>query len=246
MKKLLSFCMAFLFVFAAAANQKITVLAAASLTNVLEEIKIAYLKTQPQAEIQLVFASSSTLAKQIEQGAPADIFISADQNWMDYLIKQNIVKEKKVLLNNTLVWIAPENAPEMPAPFNEKTLHSWIKPNTKIAVGDPSHVPAGIYAKDALTQLGLYESLKSHFVSASNVREALMYVELQEADFGIVYGTDAKITPKVKILFTFPDSSYPKIEYPITLLNQKALSFYDYLQSAPVSELFEQNGFSLP
>lgn len=233
------------FTFPLFAADKITVLAAASLTNVLDEIKTNYLKIHPDEQIDLVFASSSTLARQIEQGAPADIFISADQNWMDYLIEHKIVTNKQLLLTNTLVWITQTDNPAL-VDLDPAKLNTWLKPNTKIAVGDPSHVPAGLYAKEALTNLHLYTELAPHFVNASNVREALMYVELGEAEFGIVYSTDAKISPKVKVLFTFPQDSYPKIEYPMTLLNVKAQTFYDYLQTKAAQDVFAANGFVIP
>lgn len=233
------------FTFSVYAAEKITVLAAASLTNVLDQIKTEYLKTHPETEINLVFASSSTLARQIEQGAPADIFVSADQKWMDYLVAKHLVGNKKILVNNELVWIAQKNYGGK-INLDPEDLSKWINNKTKIAIGDPSHVPAGIYAKQALTSLHLYDLLSSHFVTASNVREALMYVELGEADFGIVYATDAKVSQKVKTVLSFPQSSYPKIEYPMALINPKAEQFYHYLASKSVQNIFEQHGFLIP
>lgn len=233
------------FIFPLCAAEKITILAAASLTNVLDEIKTEYLKTHPNNDIILGFASSSTLARQIEQGAPADIFISADQKWMDYLIDQKIVHHKQLLVANTLVWITQNNN-DIPITLSPQKLGTWLKDSIKIAVGDPSHVPAGIYAKEALVNLHIYDQIAPHFINASNVREALLYVELGEAEFGIVYGTDAKISQKVKVALTFPKDSYPKIEYPMALLNKKAQDFYDYLKSKPAQDLFQARGFSKP
>lgn len=226
------------------ATQKFTVFAAASLTDAMQEIEQSYQAQHPDHEIVFSFASSSVLARQIEQGAPADIFISADQKWMDYLIDHQITENKQTLLKNSLVLIAPINQHYNNVIINQQTDWSTLLPkDDKIAIGDPDHVPAGIYAKESLTNLGAYEQLAPHFARASNVRDALMLVERQEAILGIVYSTDAKISQKVQIIGTFPPESFKSIEYPISLLNSEANDFFQFLQTSQAKLIFEKYGF---
>ena len=128
--------------------------------------------------------------------------------------------------------------------INQQTDWSTLLPkDDKIAIGDPDHVPAGIYAKESLTNLGAYEHLAPHFARASNVRDALMLVERQEAILGIVYSTDAKISQKVQIIGTFPPESFKSIEYPISLLNSEANDFFQFLQTSQAKLIFEKYGF---
>ncbi|MBC9131266.1 molybdate ABC transporter substrate-binding protein [Frischella sp. Ac13] len=226
------------------ASQKITVFAAASLTDAMQEIGQTYQAQNREMDIVFSFASSSVLARQIEQGAPADIFISADQKWMDYLIDHQVVEFKQTLLKNDLVLIAPITDYHTPVTINQQTDWRALLPsNEKLAIGDPDHVPAGIYAKESLTNLGVYDQLVPQFARASNVRDALMLVERQEAALGIVYSTDAKVSQKVKILGTFPTESFKPIEYPITLLNPVASQFYEFLQSETAKHIFQKYGF---
>lgn len=231
-------------------NQQVTVFAAASLTNVLDEIGQQYEK-EHQTKVVFSYASSSTLAKQIANGAPADLFISASQKWMDYLAdaKAIDVTSRKTLLKNTLVLIAEKNSP-----INEVVLNSdWdIKAalaGNRMAVGDPAHVPAGQYAKQALETLGLWQVADPLLARANNVRAALALVEQGEAPLGIVYSTDAKVAQKVKVVATFPASSYSPIEYPVALIKQdastEAKSFNAYLQSQSAKEVFEKYGFGV-
>lgn len=247
MKKIiavLGICFALFISQSVSATTKITVFAAASLTDAMQEISQAYQADQQDAEIQFSFASSSVLARQIEQGAPADIFISADQKWMDYLIERQITENKQTLLENSLVLIAPSSAKYEQVNINQQTNWQTLLPVTeKLAVGDPDHVPAGIYAKEALTHLGVYDQLSKQFVRASNVRAALMLVERQEAALGIVYSTDAKISQKVNIIGTFPAESVKSIEYPITLLTPTAQDFYTFLFTNKAKQIFQKYGF---
>lgn len=247
MKKLTGFIFgltALILSFSALATQKVTVFAAASLTNAMQDIATAYKAEHQDAEIVFSFASSSVLAKQIEQGAPADIFMSADQKWMTYLIDHQLTKNKEDLLKNSLVLIAPKQAKIDQVDINKDTNWQAILPKReRLAIGDPQHVPAGLYAKESLTHLGVYDKLAPQFAPASNVRDALMLVERNEAALGIVYSTDAKVSDKVKIVGTFPADTFESIEYPITMLKSEANDFYQYLKSPQAKAIFEKYGF---
>lgn len=222
------------------ATQKITVFAAASLTNAMQDISTSY----KDAEIVFSFASSSVLAKQIEQGAPADIFMSADQKWMNYLIEHKVATDKQNLLKNGLVLIAPKQSKLEKVEINANTDWQAILPKgERLAVGDPDHVPAGLYAKESLTNLGVFDKLLPQMAPASNVRDALMLVERNEAALGIVYSTDAKVSDKVKIIGSFPAETFTPIEYPITLLKPEAKEFYQYLSSETAKKIFQKYGF---
>lgn len=235
---------AIIFTYSASAAEKVMVFAAASLTNAMQDIAAVYKSEHKDADIVYSFASSSVLAKQIEQGAPADIFMSADQKWMTYLIERNITKNKEDLLKNSLVLIAPKQSTLEKIEINSSTNWDAILPKgEKIAIGDPDHVPAGLYAKESLSNLGVFDKLAPQFASASNVRDALMLVERNEATLGIVYSTDAKVSDKVKIVGTFPANTFKSIEYPITLLKPEANNFYQYLKSPQAKAIFEKYGF---
>ena len=226
------------------ASQKITVFAAASLTNAMQEIATSYQTEHQDSEIVFSFASSSVLAKQIEQGAPADIFMSADQKWMDYLIEHKVATDKQNLLKNGLVLIAPKQSKLENVEINANTNWQAILPKgERLAVGDPDHVPAGLYAKESLTNLGVFDKLLPQMAPASNVRDALMLVERNEAALGIVYSTDAKVSDKVKIIGSFPADTFKSIEYPITLLKADAKEFYQYLNSEKAKAIFQKYGF---
>ncbi|VTP60984.1 Molybdate-binding periplasmic protein precursor [Serratia rubidaea] len=188
----------------ASAADKITVFAAASLTNALQEIATQY---QQGKDVQVVssFASSSTLARQIEQGAPADLFISADQQWMDYAIdKQQMVKDSRyTLLDNDLVLIAAKDSKLDKVAITPQTDWQQLLNGERLAVGDPDHVPAGIYAKEALQNLKAWSQLAPKLARANNVRSAMALVERQETPLGIVYGSDALASDKVKVVGVF-------------------------------------------
>lgn len=226
------------------ATQKITVFAAASLTNAMQDIATSYQTRHKDTEIVFSFASSSVLAKQIEQGAPADIFMSADQKWMNYLIEHKVATDKQNLLKNGLVLIAPKQSKLEKVEINANTDWQAILPKgERLAVGDPDHVPAGLYAKESLTNLGVFDKLFPQMAPASNVRDALMLVERNEAALGIVYSTDAKVSDKVKIIASFPTETFTPIEYPITLLKPEAKEFYQYLSSETAKTIFQKYGF---
>jgi molybdate transport system substrate-binding protein len=233
----------------AQAAEKITVFAAASLTNALQKIAEQY---QQGKEVQIVssFASSSTLAKQIEQGAPADLFISADQQWMDYAIgKQLMVNNTRyTLLGNDLVLVAAADGKQQKIDINKQTPWLSLLNGGRLAVGDPAHVPAGIYAKEALQNLGAWSAVEPTLAPASDVRGALALVERQEAPLGIVYGSDAVASSKVKVVGVFPESSHKPVEYPMAVVkgheSAELTAFYDYLKTPAASAVFKQYGFT--
>lgn len=234
---------------AIADGNKVTVFAAASLTNALQDIATQYQK-QHKVDVVSSFASSSTLARQIEAGAPADIFISADQKWMDYAVaKESIQPDTRAnLLENTLVLIAPKESKQGDVTLSTQT--DWLKllDGGRLAVGDPDHVPAGIYAKESLQKLGAWDSLSSKLAPAEDVRSALALVERDEAPLGIVYGSDAVASKKVKVVGVFPADTHQKVEYPIAIVkghDTPAVSaFYQYLQGPEAANVFQQYGFT--
>ncbi|PBJ98477.1 molybdate ABC transporter substrate-binding protein [Pantoea allii] len=233
----------------ALAAEKVTVFAAASLTNALEEIAAQYKKAHG-TEVVSSFASSSVLARQIEQGAPADLFISADQQWMDDAVakKSMIDTTRYTLLGNDLVLIAPRSDGAKPVTINDNTNWKSLLKGERLAVGDPDHVPAGIYAKEALQKLGAWSSLSPSLARANNVRAALALVERNETPYGIVYGSDAVASKKVQVVGTFPEDSHKPVEYPVAIVkdrdNAAVKAFYNYLKGPEAAAVFKQYGFT--
>ncbi|HDL7644399.1 TPA: molybdate ABC transporter substrate-binding protein [Yersinia enterocolitica] len=227
----------------------ITVFAAASLTNALQDIAAQY-KKEKQVDVVASYASSSTLARQIEQGAPADLFISADQQWMDYDIdkQQMVANTRYTLLGNELVLIAPKDSKITKVEIDKKTDWKKLLEGGRLAVGDPDHVPAGIYAKESLENLGAWATLAPEMARANNVRSAMALVERAEAPLGIVYGSDAIASDKVKVVGVFPESSHKPVEYPMAIVkgheNPTVTAFYDYLKSPAAAVIFEKYGFT--
>ncbi|HFI1976242.1 TPA: molybdate ABC transporter substrate-binding protein [Yersinia enterocolitica] len=227
----------------------ITVFAAASLTNALQDIAVQY-KKEKQVDVVASYASSSTLARQIEQGAPADLFISADQQWMDYAIdkQQMVANTRYTLLGNELVLIAPKDSKITKVAIDKKTDWKKLLEGGRLAVGDPDHVPAGIYAKESLENLGAWATLAPEMARANNVRSAMALVERAEAPLGIVYGSDAIASDKVKVVGVFPEASHKPVEYPMAIVkgheNPIVTAFYDYLKSPAAAVIFEKYGFT--
>ncbi|QHB33365.1 molybdate ABC transporter substrate-binding protein [Yersinia canariae] len=227
----------------------ITVFAAASLTNALQDIAVQY-KKEKQIEVVASYASSSTLARQIEQGAPADLFISADQQWMNYAIdkQQMVANTRYTLLGNELVLIAPKDSKIDKVDIDKKTDWKTLLDGGRLAVGDPEHVPAGIYAKESLESLGAWTTLAPEMARANNVRSAMALVERAEAPLGIVYGSDAVASDKVKVVGIFPEASHKPVEYPMAIVkgheNPTVTAFYDYLKSPAAAVIFEKYGFT--
>ncbi len=232
-----------------AAEQKITVFAAASLTNALQEIAAQY-KKEKNVDIVSSFASSSTLARQIEQGAPADLFISADQQWMDYAQDKKLTDTatRYTLLGNALVVIAPKTSDVKHFAITDKTDWKSLLKGGHLAVGDPDHVPAGIYAKEALQNLKAWDELSPVMARANDVRSAMALVEREEAPLGIVYGSDAVASNKVKVVSIFPKESHKAVEYPMAIIkdhnNATVTGFYDYLKTSAAADVFKRYGFT--
>jgi molybdate transport system substrate-binding protein len=224
----------------------ITVFAAASLTNVLQKAADAF-KAKSGKTVALSFAASSVLAKQIEASGGADMFVSADEDWMNYLDGKGLIQRstRKDLLGSHLVLIAPAGLDVKVAIAPHFDL-AKIVGNGKLAVADPASVPAGKYAKASLTSLGVWDSVQGHLAQAENVRVALAYVARGEAPLGIVYTTDAMAEPRVKIVGQFPDDSHAAILYPIALTKDakpEAQAFLDYLKGTEASAVFSKAGF---
>jgi molybdate transport system substrate-binding protein len=225
-------------------TKKVIIFAAASTTNAIKDIAAEFTKTTG-IEVVTNFAASSSLAQQIETGAEADIFISADQKWADYLAEKQFCHTRAALLGNSIVIIVPADS-SLSADSAQILLSPEIK---SIATGDPSAVPVGKYAREALEKLGLWDKIKNKIASAQDVRSALAFVETRAAEAGIVYSTDAAISSKVKVIFTFPQNATAKpITYPAMTLKkavnrENADLFFNYLKSDIAMGIFKRYGF---
>ncbi len=225
----------------------LTVFAASSLTDSMKSVAAAY-KAKTGATVTLSFGGSNTLAQQIDQGASADIFMSADSDWMDFLQKNNRIDNdtRHNLLGNRLVLVGGSGSkPLTIAPHFDL---AGALGNGKLALGDPAAVPAGKYGKAALTALGVWDSVAGKIAPAENVRVALEYVSRGESPYGIVYETDAKVDPGVHVVGAFPENTHPPIVYPVALTKTAAPGAKDFLAflSGPESKaIFEKAGFSL-
>jgi molybdate transport system substrate-binding protein len=224
----------------------LTVFAAASLKNALDEVDAAY-TAQGQAPVRASYAASSALARQIEQGAPADAFISADSDWMDYLAQRKLIAaaSRRDVLTNHLALIAPAASSIRLAVRKGFPLAKALG-DGRLAIAGPE-VPAGKYGRAALAALGVLDSVKDRLAPAENVRGALAFVAQGEAPLGIVYDTDAKTEPKVKIVGLFPDDSHPRIVYPAALVaassNAGAATYLAFMQGPQASAIFRRYGF---
>jgi molybdate transport system substrate-binding protein len=231
------------------AADSLTIFAAASLKETLGQIADDWTKDTGKP-IKVSFAASSALAKQIDEGAPADVFISADLNWMDHLEKGGqLLDDSRVnLLGNRIVLVEAASAKATTQIKPGFDLASLLG-SGRLAMGNVASVPAGIYGKAALTKLGVWDSVKDKIAQADNVRSALLLVSRQEAPFGIVYETDAKVDPGVKIVDRFPQDSHPPIIYPADVVktskNPDAEAFMAYLQSAKAAQIFTAAGFTV-
>jgi molybdate transport system substrate-binding protein len=231
---------------AAAQAPSLTVFAAASLKNALDDASAAYARETGAPPARISYAASSALARQIEQGAPADLFVSADAGWMDYLATRNLIQPgtRKDLFTNHLALVAPKGS----------AVKLDLKPgfplaaalgSSRLAMAGPD-VPAGRYGQASLTALGVWDSVKDKTARGENVRATLQFVVRGEAPLGIVYDTDAKAEPAVKIVGLFPDSSHPKIVYPGAAVskNPAAVAFLAWLHGAKGAAVFEKYGFA--
>jgi len=224
----------------------ILVFAAASTTTALDEISTAYAQ-KTGVKVTTSFAGSSKLAKQIYAGAPADLFLSANIQWMDYLEENNAIEPqtRSDLLGNNLVLVQPKDDSKL---ITLKSLTASLKDN-RLALGDPAHVPAGIYAKQALKNLKLWSSVEQRIAAMPNVRTALAMVDRGEVAAGIVYATDAEASSNVRISLRFPQGSHQLIRYPVAVVkgraSEQALAFLQYLKSPEAVKLFTKHGFSV-
>jgi molybdate transport system substrate-binding protein len=245
---LLALCCA-LPAYPALAQETITVFAAASLKNALDDTDAAFTKATG-IKVTTSYEASSSLAKQIEQGAPADVFISADLAWMDYTNQHKLIKPETRfnLLGNRLVLIAPQESKLDNVTIGQGFDLAKLAGDGRIAVADVSAVPAGKYAKAALEKLGAWTAAEPKLAQAVNVRATLAYVARGETPLGIVYETDAKIEPKVKIVGAFPDGSYPPVTYPVAATaeskNANVARYLAFLRGSAAKTIFEKYGFS--
>lgn len=234
---------------APAGTTRVTVFAAASTAAALSEIAARF-AARGKGRAVTSFASSSTLAKQIANGAPADIYVSANPGWMDYLARKNAIEPatRLDLLANRLVLVAPAGsaltlriAPAFP--LAEKLGQG------RLAIGDPDHVPAGIYGRAALRRLGVWPALAGRVARTQDVRGALALVERGEAAAAVVYATDAALTTRVRVVATFPADSHPPIRYPMAIVAGRdrpgVRRFYDFLTASEAARVFTENGFTV-
>jgi molybdate transport system substrate-binding protein len=236
---------------AVAAEADITVFAAASTTDALTEIAKIY-ETGGNGQAALSFASSSTLAKQIENGAPADVFISASAEWMDYLDEKKLLADgsRSDLLGNKIVFIVPASGAVKSLTVSPQLdLAALLGQDGLLAVGDPAHVPVGRYAQAALESLGLWPQVENKIAPAKDVRAGLALVERAESPLGIVYASDAVISDKIRVVGVFPTDSHPNIDYPVAAMKtdrtDAALKFIGFLRTPQAGEIWARYGFEV-
>lgn len=224
----------------------LTISVAASLQDAITEIEADYQKSHEDVAFRNNFGGSGTLAQQIEDGAPTDVFLSASAGPVEQLTKRGLVVAgtRHELLRNTLVLIAPRDS-------KLKNFDDLADPSVRvIALGDPSSVPAGRYGRQTLVALNLLKRVEKKLVLAKDVRQVLTYVETGNADAGLVYATDAATSGRVRVIATAPESSHDPIIYPVVVIRGSreaaaAQSFSDYLEDAAAKTIFEKYGFTI-
>ncbi|MGL4379818.1 MAG: molybdate ABC transporter substrate-binding protein [Vibrio sp.] len=230
----------------ASAQETLRIYAASSMTNAVEALVDAY-QQQHDVKLVTVFGGSSSLARQIEVGAPADLFISASEDWADYLVEKSLVEKQQVvtLAANRLVLIRPTAQPI--EAFDLQNLTAWqaALADSRLAVAQVDAVPAGVYAKQALQHLGVWAGLEARLAQTNNVRIVLALVERGESPLGIVYKTDAILSDKVAMVSDFPEQSHQAIRYPLVQLNDKAANteLVAFLRSAAAQQILQRFGF---
>lgn len=247
MKLYLSLLLSFACLSIGCSGEELVIFGAMSLTDALTEVSQRF-GTARTVKVYCNFAGSSTLQRQIEKGAPADVFISASPKQMDALQGKGLIYEdsRRSILNNRLVLVAPVNSP-LSVTQVEMLAQNSIR---RIAIGEPHSVPAGIYGREALTHLGVWDAVQPKLIPGADVRSTLAYVESGEVDVGVVYQTDAAINKRVSIIYQFPDSSHSPIVYPAAVLRNTghkvlAQAFLEYLQAPEAATIFEKHGFSV-
>ena len=245
MKLYLLILLGFACLFIGCSSEELLIFGAMSLTDALTEVSQRFGAVR-NVKVYCNFAGSSTLQRQIEKGAPADVFISASPKQIDALQGEGLLYEdsRRVILSNRLVLVAPVNSP-LAMTNVQPLVQNTIR---RIAIGEPNSVPAGIYGREALTHLGVWSVIQPKLIPSADVRSTLAYVESGEVDVGVVYQTDAGFSKKVRIIYQFPDSSHSPIVYPAAVLRNTgyqplAQAFLDYLQTAEVAAIFEKYGF---
>jgi molybdate transport system substrate-binding protein len=234
---------------AKAQDQSLTIFAAASLKNALDDINAAFSKTTG-VKVTTSYEASSALATQIEAGAPVDVFISADLRWMNYMANLNLIKPETRFnfLSNKLVLIAPTSSKLDKVEIKKGFDIAKLAGDGRIAVADVKAVPAGVYAKAALRTLGAWDAAEPKLAQGMNVRATLAFVARDETPIGIVYETDAKVEPKVKIIGVIPDNSYPPVTYPVAATaaskSEQTQRYLSFLRTSTAKAIFERYGFS--
>lgn len=235
---------------AARAQDDLTVFAAASLQNAFQDVGRLY-QQRTGRTVKFSFAASSALARHIEQGAPAGLFASADEQWMDYLQQRNliVVDTRKSLLGNRLVMVVPAASTAVVDLKRDFDFRKLLGADGRWVTGDPSNVPVGRYAQEALTRLGVWDFAQTRLVRAENVRVALTFVERSEVAAGVVYETDAAVSQKVRVAGVFPTDSYTPVTYPVALIAKNATSaardFLRFLEGVEAREVYKKFGFSV-
>lgn len=234
----------------AADSDDVIVFAAASLRNALDDVVALYAATSGKT-VLVSYAGTATLARQIEQAAPADIFVSADRDWMDYVEDRGLVRAdtRHTLLGNRIVLVAPADSDVAIDLAPGLDLAGLLGPDGRLAMANTDAVPAGRYGKAALQALGAWDGIAARVVQADNVRAALAFVARGEALLGIVYATDAAAEPAVRVVGAFPDDSHPPILYLVAITagstNPDAATFLDFLRSAAARPAFAAQGFAI-
>lgn len=234
--------------FVSAYAEKVTIFAAASTTNAVNEI-ISGFKAETGIDVTGSYASSGTLAKQIANSAPADIFLSANVKWMKWLADEGKVDKDTVipLLANRLALIAPSSSKIMPVSLDKDTAVKLLTEKGRIAIGDPAHVPAGIYAQKTMESLGVWDNVQKMLTRMQSVRVALATVERNAVPLGIVYSSDAASSSRVKVIGLFDEELHGAIRYPVAVVdgkgNENVMKFYSYLKSDKSAKIFEKYGF---
>jgi molybdate transport system substrate-binding protein len=234
----------------AARAQELTVFAAASLTDAMKDVSAQWAKDGHQP-LRLSFGASSTLARQIEQGAPANLFASADEKWMDYLADKKLIvaDTRKDLLGNDLVLVVPADKPQHVTIGPGFDLLGVLGPNGRIATGDPAHVPVGLYAEQALKKLGMWDAVQPRLARTDDVRGALLLVERGEAPAGIVYATDAAVSKGVMVAGVFPPGSHDPVSYPFAVVKSgdtpEARALMTFLAGPDARAIFDKRGFKV-
>lgn len=228
-------------------TRELTIFAAASLTNAMQDLGKAYTE-KTGVKVTFSFASSSAIAKQIENGAPADMFVSADTEWMDYLQQRGLidVPTRKDILSNRLVLIAPADSTVKLKIAPGFALAQALGKDGRLSTGDPDFVPAGRYARSALSNLGVWNDVADRLLRAENVRSAMAFVSRGEAPLGIVYLSDVGVDRKVRVVDTFPANSHTPIVYPAALVKGSkpgAQDFFAFIQTSDARAVFEKYGF---